>query len=94
GPLATRELLLKMAGDHEPLKPRSSTLGKQFNSIYSRSFLAPRSYEGSNEDIYEEISGHWERFVKEELPVIVPLVLEHVPGQDQGLDDYAGRGGP
>ncbi|HEY7416671.1 MAG TPA: PD-(D/E)XK nuclease family protein [Ktedonobacteraceae bacterium] len=58
---------------HPPFQP-SKKAGKLWYQIYSKPFLQKASYENTIEEITQEITKHWERFVQSDLPKIVEAV--------------------
>lgn len=66
-------LLALVDAKQPPFEPRKKS-GKLWYQIYSRTVLQKASYEGANEEITQEITKHWERFVQSDLPKIVEAV--------------------
>ena len=66
-------LLALVDAKQPPFEPRKKS-GKLWSQIYSRTVLQKASYEGASEEITQEITKHWERFVQSDLPKIVDAV--------------------
>ncbi len=76
GPREIREGLFQMATNKQPpFKPASKTLMAQWNEIFSRPFLSPKSYEDANDDqLKTNIRQQWERFLVSDLREICKTV--------------------
>lgn len=72
GPAETRQKILDIAhANQPPFKPAFHALGKKWNTIYVRQFLAASAYEESEgEDLEIEIGKKWKQFLENDLPKI------------------------
>lgn len=70
-------LLALVDAKQPPFEPRKKS-GKLWYQIYSRTVLQKASYEGTSEEITQEITKHWERFVQSDFPKIVEAVRSEV----------------
>jgi hypothetical protein len=76
GPKEVREKILQLALDNQPpFRPLVKYLNKQYNEIFARSFLSPKSYVDANdEELAAKIREQWEHFIANDLPGIIKLV--------------------
>jgi hypothetical protein len=72
GPDTTRQRLFDMALAHSSaFRAQSKSLNQKWNSIYGRVFLTPKDFnDAPDEQLAEEISKHWKRFLDNDLPAI------------------------
>jgi hypothetical protein len=78
GPDHIRQSLFDMALAHPPMfrSPRKA-LNQKWNTIYGKTFLTSKDYEdATDEQLAEQISTHWKRFVDSELPAISGVLAQ------------------
>lgn len=77
GPIETRQKLFNMASLNHPFKPAFKVLGKNWSTIFVRSFLTSSVYQNALLDqLEEEIRKKWDQFLEHDLPEIRAALLK------------------
>ncbi len=77
GPDETRVKLFDVIGKNEPPFKRSfKALGKNWSTVYNRTFLSKAAYEERNtEELKEDVRKRWGEFLKHDLPQMEEIFL-------------------
>jgi PD-(D/E)XK nuclease superfamily len=67
---AVRQRILDTALAQPATFKAEKTLYSKFNTIYSRTFLTAKDYEGTHEEMDAKIRQQWTKFLKDDLPAI------------------------
>ena len=77
GPIEVRQRIFACAqANQPPFKTSFRSLNSKWNTLYTRTFLSPKSYEGDHNEIMKEIERQWNIF-KGSLLVEILKVLDH-----------------
>jgi hypothetical protein len=79
GPKEIRNKLFELAKEHKPpFKPAFKTLGKNFNTIYTYSFLRADAYDDMSQlERDSEIKGKWKQFMDHGFSEITSALRKH-----------------
>jgi PD-(D/E)XK nuclease superfamily len=82
GPAPVRQKLFEVAQSHQPpFRLSFRTMNRMWNTIFSRSFLMPKAYEGDMEEITGEIRKNWDKFLENDLPALKAVLDTEVLDQ-------------